>query len=669
MTWPSFLDVERLQWLFTAWWSSPIESTCLLSDSQQMEHLGIPDEHRSKGITVPYLGIAPRYDGQGLIGFPERHGFQSSELSDFSKRSFLPVENEDPSPFTPEFVQSLFQEWLWFGMLDEFARACGLHIDLDSFIQTGAGGQRVVTTEALLPYVRSVAIDQLVQRDVPLDLKVGDWVRLRERPNVVSIASDHARPDEDTPDDTPFKPASPTASGRAILLNMSSKTDAIRPGVSSLGTDTHTHDISLVSRQVTKCLGNLRYTFDDNDEEEDVWNSTLLARVGRTGNFADLPTLHPKLEDVSLKRIISLIMSSEAYAKPRIKDRFSRFENCLQEARKSMRSTLMHEDTLLQLEVAFSIDILCDSLIYVMLNIFGESMNVRAPYFGYYMRNFGDRMKANNWCLARTTSVLPYDTVALYFKSVLPSYELTPHMECESIFCSRQSHDVNSLHAQHDVNTCDGLCQLLFVDEQELVHILSSDGIPGISCVMKEGGALNYEVVDITGRDYIAISHVWSHGLGNPSQNALPICQVIRLFNLIRHISSPNVLLWIDTLSVPVNLKYKRIAITRLRTVYQEAQGVLVIDRHLACVGKDTQERQVQLLSSEWMRRLWTLQEGRLATRLYVQFRHEAVPVEQLSDNNDFPADNFVFGDTGGPASLAIRLHFYQQHRLTRRLM
>ncbi|PVH71338.1 hypothetical protein DL98DRAFT_660681 [Cadophora sp. DSE1049] len=534
-----------------------------------MEHLGIPDEHRSRGLTIPYLGIAPRYDGQGLIGFPERHGLHSEDLANYCGRSFLPRENTDPLPFSPDFIESFFQEWLWFGMLDEFALACGLPLDLSTFIKTGTDGQRIASTEFLLPYVRSVAIDQLIQRDVPHDLDVGNSVQIEER-------------------------YSPSA---------------------------------------------IRSCYD------------------------------PSSEDVSLQSLISLIMESEAYRKPQPKDRFSRFENCLREVRRTMRPALLYVDTIHRLEIAFSVDILCDNLMYVILNIFKESMDVKASFFEYYMSRFGDRMKAGNWCPARAKSVLPFDTVAIYFKSVLPSYASTPHMDCGSIFCSRQSHDVNSLHAQHDLNTCDGKCQVLAVDEQKVIDILESSGIPGIQCIEKEDRTFDLEVADITGGDYIAISHVWSHGLGNPNQNALPMCQIKRLFRYIQNIGSPYVFLWIDTLSVPVNLKYKRIAITKLRSIYQKAYGVLVIDRHLIRVGRNVLERKIQLLCSEWMRRLWTLQEGRLATRLYVQFRHEAVSVEELCDIDEVPADNFVFGDISRPASLAIRLHFAHQDHLTRRFM
>jgi hypothetical protein len=91
-----------------------------------------------------------------------------------------------------------------------------------------------------------------------------------------------------------------------------------------------------------------------------------------------------------------------------------------------------------------------------------------------------------------------------------------------------------------------------------------------------------------------------------------------------------NPVLWIDTVSVPIQQQYKTVAIKKLRSVYQKASSVLLVDKCLMQVGKDHLERQIQLLCSEWGRRLWTLQEGRLASKLYVQFKDEAVAVDEL---------------------------------------
>lgn len=70
---------------------------------------------------------------------------------------------------------------------------------------------------------------------------------------------------------------------------------------------------------------------------------------------------------------------------------------------------------------------------------------------------------------------------------------------------------------------------------------------------------------------YIAISHVWIDGLGNPNANSLPVCQLARLRHLVEEVLSnfnrgpshidnihrnpekpPRPLFWLNTLLCPV---------------------------------------------------------------------------------------------------------------------
>ena len=135
-----------------------------------------------------------------------------------------------------------------------------------------------------------------------------------------------------------------------------------------------------------------------------------------------------------------------------------------------------------------------------------------------------------------------------------------------------------------------------------------------------------------------------AHGLGNPEFNALPGCQVKRLFDIIDKLPNSTAsksqprgqsqtktpVLRIDTLCVPTSPRYKSLAITRLREVYCKASKVLVLDKHLVQVGENKLERRIQLLCSEWLTRLWRLQEGRVASSLYIQFEKEAITVGDL---------------------------------------
>ncbi len=120
--------------------------------------------------------------------------------------------------------------------------------------------------------------------------------------------------------------------------------------------------------------------------------------------------------------------------------------------------------------------------------------------------------------------------------------------------------------------------------------------------------------------------------MGNDRTNELPSCQLHFLFDLVKRLGGEETFLWIDTLSVPArDQEAKRLAISKPRRVYSEASKVLVIDKDLMQVGSDQTEQIMQLLGSEWQRRLWTLQEGRLARDLYIQFKEGATAVSELT--------------------------------------
>jgi hypothetical protein len=89
-----------------------------------------------------------------------------------------------------------------------------------------------------------------------------------------------------------------------------------------------------------------------------------------------------------------------------------------------------------------------------------------------------------------------------------------------------------------------------------------------------------------------------------------------------------------------VKSKYRKTAISSLRQVYTNASKVLVLDRGLAQVGDISLERKMQLLCSEWMTRLWTLQEGLLSSEVWVEFKDAIVPVRNVLDKVRSPPED-----------------------------
>jgi hypothetical protein len=95
-----------------------------------------------------------------------------------------------------------------------------------------------------------------------------------------------------------------------------------------------------------------------------------------------------------------------------------------------------------------------------------------------------------------------------------------------------------------------------------------------------------------------------------------------------------SLLFWIDTLCCPaIDGPGKRLAISKLVNVYRGAKHVLVLDVSLTSYSSapmSLSEKLLRIFTSPWMRRLWTLQEGALASSLYFQFADQAISLIAL---------------------------------------
>ena len=79
-------------------------------------------------------------------------------------------------------------------------------------------------------------------------------------------------------------------------------------------------------------------------------------------------------------------------------------------------------------------------------------------------------------------------------------------------------------------------CPMLSIPYDKLVDIANSGQVPLISIAQAVGSNPPYRfqlVARSASSKYIAISHVWSDGLGNPRENALPLCQVKILHRMV----------------------------------------------------------------------------------------------------------------------------------------
>ena len=148
---------------------------------------------------------------------------------------------------------------------------------------------------------------------------------------------------------------------------------------------------------------------------------------------------------------------------------------------------------------------------------------------------------------------------------------------------------------------------------------------------------------------YTIFSHVWTDGFGNPKSNKINRC-VLELFTelfqdiRLQRASSTTIgppqtpeLFWIDTLAIPVGDEWRdeRIkAIRQMHDIYQHAQYTVVLDKSLMDVPKDSSYTMsaMRISISQWLRRLWTLQEAVLSRNCYFYFNDMVYSLESVED-------------------------------------
>ncbi|KAF2838380.1 hypothetical protein M501DRAFT_1017392 [Patellaria atrata CBS 101060] len=206
-------------------------------------------------------------------------------------------------------------------------------------------------------------------------------------------------------------------------------------------------------------------------------------------------------------------------------------------------------------------------------------------------------------------------------------------------------------------------CSHISVSREEIIRIIQSGGTPLVSLRRSaSSGELECHIEKQTVRSrYVAISHVWADGLGNPQANSLPKCQLVLLqkhlqnlpvarsdtamiigglcFDLERWSASYQredscPLFWMDTLCIPVGdektdvTEVKMKAINRMASIYAGAFQVLVLDSSLLrCRSQSTSATEIlgRIICSSWQSRSWTLQEGVLGRECVFQFADAAV--------------------------------------------
>lgn len=167
--------------------------------------------------------------------------------------------------------------------------------------------------------------------------------------------------------------------------------------------------------------------------------------------------------------------------------------------------------------------------------------------------------------------------------------------------------------------------------------------------------------------DFATISHVWSQGLGNEDRNEVHQCQLKHLAHLLKLLQPPlandqtdaSPLFWLDTFAIPVRPKVadsssrgrnpenfddlKKRSIRQIRHVYDSSTHSIIIDKDLCSfeAGNRPIKVAMRLLTSSWMRRLWTLQEAFLSKKLSIACQPDQSEAGSDQQTDPFPGWDF----------------------------
>ena len=239
-----------------------------------------------------------------------------------------------------------------------------------------------------------------------------------------------------------------------------------------------------------------------------------------------------------------------------------------------------------------------------------------------------------------------------YYQYMQKPYIGAYHRDCTVEGCKHLQIDLMTYQTRHTTAGCK--CESIGPVLEDVVRCLEGDSFPVLRIRGQSSVDVSVETLEY-GEDtpYVAFSHVWADGLGNPTAITLPCCQLLRLRGLVNDLQvhqpfgkneteDRELFVWCDSLCCPVEdapnptdeqSRQKRLAIAQMREVYTKATYVLVLDRSLETYRFMTIgpiEAAIRVFTSRWWRRLWTFQEAVLAGALLNQFADRAVDLREL---------------------------------------
>jgi hypothetical protein len=268
-------------------------------------------------------------------------------------------------------------------------------------------------------------------------------------------------------------------------------------------------------------------------------------------------------------------------------------------------------------KMSFAIRLASLALWNIAIKRDGPQPDPRRCGLWFLMPEETDQMVKEGWCPLDAQKChyagIQLDTQAYLLQLVhtKASWNNRTHESCKETECVADNIDESSYVTRHVHEDCS--CSPFDADIKQLHTILQGGGIPLVKITPSgehELGNQHYKLEVVkkrSGKPYVAISHVWADGLGNPRGNSLPHCQLEFLYKRAKLLlqdkeyipyyddktygplhtgavrfahfavntarrGDNSVLVWIDTLCIPHRSDVRSLAIQRIRDVYNSGQ-------------------------------------------------------------------------------------------------
>ncbi|KAH6665419.1 hypothetical protein B0J14DRAFT_550743 [Halenospora varia] len=306
--------------------------------------------------------------------------------------------------------------------------------------------------------------------------------------------------------------------------------------------------------------------------------------------------------------------------------------------------------------ILLGIVVLGETFMFLISKMIGSALSyemLRPVYRWIYPKCGRKLLIQAGWCEGELPMLLAKcpPTILLYLSTFDRKRSDKDHSRCSGeAGCVVNQLDLKTYQTSHSLGCHDENCQMIEPPIQEVCRVLQSGGIPVVKVSTTDPSldpTLEVHAFKLDSKHqelkYVAISHVWSDGMGNPGQNSLRACQVRRIQRAVNLLypsasSSQKVPFWMDTLCIPLQSEIRNLAIMRMAKTYLHADKVLVLDTWLSQNEDDMAlgDLLVKITHSDWNTRLWTFQESILARESHFQFHDIALTVDDLKDSATF---------------------------------